>query len=247
MPNQVGRVQSPVLSVNNLVAGYGNKTIIRNLFFNLEKPCFLAITGHNGAGKTTLFNIYNQFHPYSGTVKLFGEEVAKAETGFVRSKIAALAQRSAVNFSISVSDLVVTGRFRHKTTFADYNTEDTLLAREALQQMGIAHLANRDFTTLSGGEQQLVWLAHLQLQDCPVMLLDEPTQYLDLYNRKSIFAQLWQWVCNGKTVVCITHDIEYLQSVPQGYILYLGKADWFFEPLTPQNLELVKERLEQRE
>ncbi|HEX8507741.1 MAG TPA: ABC transporter ATP-binding protein, partial [Hymenobacter sp.] len=152
--------------------------LVRNLFLRLPEPAFVAVVGHNGSGKTTLFRVLTGQLPYQGSIRLQGQEVSSLRRASTAGRLGYLPQRGSIGFSIAVRELVVMGRYRHHGLLSAYAPQDYVLADAALARVGMAHLAQRDFTQLSGGEQQLVWLAQLSLQDAQVYLLDEPTQQL---------------------------------------------------------------------
>lgn len=162
------------------------------------------MVGHNGVGKSTLLRVLTgQLAPLAGRVWRGGTPVAW------------LPQRTDVRTPISVRALVLLGRYRHKRWYAPWLAADFARAEAALARCGIAHLAARDFQTLSGGEQQLVWLAQLWVQDAPLCLLDEPTQQLDVYHRRRVFDLLADWVLReGRAVVVVTHDLANLAALP---------------------------------
>ncbi|MFC7666577.1 ATP-binding cassette domain-containing protein [Hymenobacter humi] len=142
----------------------------------LPEPAFVAVVGHNGSGKTTLFRVLTGQLPYEGSARLLGQEVRDLRRAAAAGLLGYLPQRGSIGFSIAVRELVVMGRYRHHGLLSAYAPADYALADAALERVGVAHLAQRDFTELSGGEQQMVWLAQLSLQDAQVYLLDEPTQ-----------------------------------------------------------------------
>jgi iron complex transport system ATP-binding protein len=148
---------------------------------------------------------------------------------------------------MKVIDLAIMGRFRFKKFFSEYDKEDKQIAIEVLKDLGIDHLREKDFLSLSGGEQQLVWLAQLLVQDTDISLLDEPTQQLDLYNKKKIFYQMQKWVAEkGKTVICVTHDIMNLYNM-QGYFLNFSENKPALKELNRSNLdESIKELLDEK-
>jgi iron complex transport system ATP-binding protein len=225
---------SIVFEVKNLVADYGAKTIIRNLSFKLPHPAFVAIVGHNGSGKTTLFKALSGQLPYRGEILINNQQLNDSGNPFASGLIALLAQKNNVGFSIPVEELVVMGRFRLKKFFQSYNEADYTAARQALELLRLWPIARHNFINLSGGEQQLVWLAQLMVQDTPAYLLDEPTQQLDLYNKKQVFTLMMQWVKQyQKTVLCITHDLHNLYAM-EGYILNLSVSEPLLEPLHPE-------------
>ncbi|MCC9136559.1 ABC transporter ATP-binding protein [Pontibacter silvestris] len=233
-----------IVEVKNLVAGYGQRVLIRNLSFSVPAPAFVAIIGHNGAGKTTLFKAFQQKVPYQGNVMVQGQNIKAITKPAAEGIVTYLPQKNTVTFPIKVHDLVVMGLFRKKRFFENYGAEDYKLAASIVEQLQLSHLLENDFTTLSGGEQQLVWLAQLMLQDANVCMLDEPTQQLDVYYKNQVFQLLQGWVqLQGKTVLCITHDLHNLLSV-QGYLLNLSKPAPSLEPITPETVQQNQEFLE---
>jgi iron complex transport system ATP-binding protein len=199
------------VEVNNLVADYGDKTLIRNLSFKIDSPAFVAIIGQNGSGKTTLFKALTLQIASKGAIRIHNQIMEKSSSLAAHGLVALLAQKNAVSFSITVKELVVMGRFRFKRFFEAYNLSDYKVVNTVLDELEMSHLAERDFRELSGGEQQMMWLAQLIVQDAKVYLLDEPTQQLDVYNKKRVFEMMTKWVIHHKkTVLCITHDLHYL-------------------------------------
>jgi iron complex transport system ATP-binding protein len=220
-----------MLQVKDLVAGYEQRVLIRNLFFCLPDPAFVAIVGHNGTGKTTLFKALTGSLPYRGQILVQGQDL-KNHAQPAAGLLAYLPQKNTVSFPIKVRDLVVMGLYRRKRFFEQYSAQDYAVVQDIVSRLQIAHLHDREFTELSGGEQQLVWLAQLMLQDAAICLLDEPTQQLDIYHKKRVFNLLESWVeQDRKTVLCITHDLANLQG-HAGYILNLSKPQPALEPLS---------------
>ncbi|MBO0356827.1 ABC transporter ATP-binding protein [Hymenobacter sp. BT186] len=232
------------LRTENLVAGYGQRVLLRNLFLTVPAPAFVAIVGHNGCGKTTLFRALTGHLPYQGNIMLGERELRQVRRPAAEGLLAYLPQRTVIGFPIRVRELVVMGRYRRHGLFSAYSATDYQLADAALQKVGAAHLVEQDFTLLSGGEQQLVWLAQLSLQEAPLYLLDEPTQQLDVYYRRRVFDLMQAWVLEqGKTVLCITHDLDNLPGLT-GYLLNLSHPTPQLEPLTATTVRAAKEFLE---
>ncbi len=226
-----------IVEAKNLVAGYGQRVLIRNLSFSIPSPAFVAIIGHNGAGKTTLFRAFQQKIAYQGQLLVQDQDLKQLHKPTEQGILSYLPQKSTVNFPIKVHDLVVMGLFRKKRFFENYDAADYALAAQTLAQLQLSHLIDHDFTTLSGGEQQLVWLAQLMLQDARISLLDEPTQQLDVYYKNQVFQLLQQWVLQyRKTVLCITHDLQNLPPL-QGYLLNLSKPNLTLEVISAQTVQ----------
>ncbi|WP_375434694.1 ABC transporter ATP-binding protein [uncultured Hymenobacter sp.] len=232
------------LLIENLVAGYERRVLLRNLFLKVPTSSFVAIVGHNGCGKTTLFRALTKQLPYEGDIWLAGHTLRSIRRPAAEGLLAYLPQRTTVGFPIRVRELVVMGRYRQHGLFSTYSTVDYQMADAALTRVGAAHLAEQDFTLLSGGEQQLVWLAQLSLQDAPLYLLDEPTQQLDVYYRRRVFDLMQVWVVeHHKTVLCITHDLDNLLAL-SGYLLNLSHPQPHLEALTTDTVRAAKEFLE---
>ena len=233
-----------IIEAKNLVAGYGQRVLIRNLSFSVPAPAFVAIIGHNGAGKTTLFRAFQQKIAYQGQLLVQGQDLKRLHHPAEQGILAYLPQKNTVTFPIRVHDLVVMGMFRKKRFFENYNAADYALAAQTLDQLQLSHLIDHDFTTLSGGEQQLVWLAQLMLQDAQISLLDEPTQQLDVYYKSQVFRLLQQWVLqHGKTVLCITHDLQNLPPL-QGFLLNLSKPEPALEAISAETVQANQAFLE---
>ncbi len=227
----------PVLEVQNLIVGYEQNVLIHNLFFSLPGPCFLAVAGHNGSGKTTLFKALLGQIPFKGAISVMGQPVQSYTPQQLAGVRSYLPQKNELRFPVAVRDLVVMGRYRFKRFFEHYSAADYDLANQALAKFGLLHLAERDINLLSGGEQQLVWMAQLMVQDAKIWLLDEPAQQLDIYNRSRLYRMLGQAVeQHQRTVLCITHDIYNLYNV-KGFLLNVSKPKPKLEPLSRQVVE----------
>ena len=227
-----------------MVAGYPNRVLLRNLFLCLPGPAFVAVLGHNGQGKTTLFRVLTGQLPYQGSIRLAGQELHTLRRPASSGHLGYLPQRGSIDFSITVRELVLMGRYRHHGLFSAYTLGDYARADAALAAVGAPHLATRDFTQLSGGEQQLVWLAQLSLHDAALYLLDEPTQQLDVYYRRRVFDLIHGWTQRGgKTVLYSTHDIDSLTEMT-GFLFNLAEEKPTLRPISAASVREARTVLE---
>ncbi len=230
-----------MLRVEALTAHYGRspsgqRPLLFDLSFAVPAAALVAIVGHNGSGKSTLFKVLTNQLPYEGTVTYGQQRLRPGINPAAQGWLAMLEQRNLLTFDMPVRELVVMGRFRHKAFLEPYDAQDYALADTALTHLGMVHLRDRAFQQLSGGEQQLVWLAQLELQAAPIYLLDEPTQQLDLYHKRRVFDQMYRWTQHdGRTVLCITHDLPYLANYA-GYLLNLSASPPTLEVLSADTL-----------
>ena len=234
------------LIIENVIAGYPNRVLLRDFSLVLPAaPAFVAVLGHNGAGKTTLFRVLTGQLPYQGSVRLGGPEELRTLRGpALARRLGYLPQRGSLDFGLAVRELVVMGRYRHHGLFSTYGAADYARAEAALAAVGAGHLAAQDFRQLSGGEQQLVWLAQLSLQDAPLYLLDEPTQQLDVYHRRRIFSLLSNWVVNeGRTILCSTHDLDSLPGM-SGFLVNLSRPQPALLPISAASVGAERTFLE---
>lgn len=224
------------IQVNNLTTGFGTRKLLDRLSFTIEEPCFLALLGHNGCGKTTFFKTVLNFQPFQGDILLKGRNNKAITRKEFPSVIGSLLQLNPITFDIPAEELVVMGRFRYKGMFAWFDKDDYAHAHLAMDRLGLLPLAKKTFSNLSGGEKQMLWIAQLLVQDPDILLLDEPSQHLDLKNRKLIFDVAQDLVAEGKTVLCITHDIHSLFG-RKGFILNLSWNESSLESISDQSLE----------
>jgi len=202
---------------------YGSRTIIGPVSFELEAPFFLVIAGLNGSGKSTFLNAITGQVSFEGTAVVDSEKLPIRNTNKRAELMAYLPQHNTVNFDIKVIDLVVMGRARFNGFMDPFSKKDYEISECALKTCGISHLKDRDFSELSGGEKQLVWIAQLHVQESAINLLDEPTQHLDLLNKKRLISILNQMVLNGKSVILVTHDLYQLRKVQASFINFSQK------------------------
>lgn len=201
---------SDIVEVNNLSFAYTEQVILRNLNLTISKGTFLAIAGPNGAGKTTLLNLLcGLLKPKTGSIKIDSVEVNSYSNRKLARKIAVVRQEFVPVFDFTVEETVSMARTPYLGTFGFESQSDRTLVKEALQLTDTERFADRPIGHLSGGERQRVFIARALAQDTPILLLDEPTSFLDLKHQVDIYdllksAQLEK----GKTIVAVTHDLN---------------------------------------
>lgn len=216
------------LSVNALEFGH-KKALFDALSFCCRRGEVSAILGANGRGKTSLLNTLSGVIP-----PLAGEISRSAPIGFV-------AQSFSSAFAYRVIEIVLMGRVSNVGLLQQPTAKDESIAREALDTLGIAHLAEHSFQTLSGGQRQLVMIARALATGCEMLILDEPTSALDLYNQQAVLRLIHQLAKQRQiSVLFTTHDPAHAQLVAQKCLLLLDNQRWAYgdskEMLTEDNL-----------
>lgn len=224
---------TPILEVRNLTARYETGTALDNISFEMDKGERLAVVGPNGAGKSTLFKIIvGVLKPTSGEVHIFGHD----PSGHIC--IAYVPQRSQVdwNFPVTVSDVVMMGRIGKLGLLRNPKAKDWKIIHDALETVGLAHLAKRQIRELSGGQQQRMFIARALAQEAELMLMDEPLTGLDARSQEEIFNILDHLKEKGVTVLIAMHDLQLAAKhfdrimLLNKEILALGSAEQVFRP-----------------
>ncbi|TAM09594.1 MAG: heme ABC transporter ATP-binding protein [Nevskiaceae bacterium] len=165
-----------------------------------------GLVGPNGSGKSTLLkNLCRVLTPESGAVYIDGKDARAFSHRAMAREMAVVGQQTAVDYAFSVREIVLMGRAPHLRALDGETTEDFAMAQQALEKVGLQAYADRDVTTLSGGEKQLVLIARALAQDAGLLLLDEPTNHLDVHHQLQ-FLELVRSL--GRTVVVALHDLN---------------------------------------
>lgn len=199
-----------VIEVTDLTIAYKDKPVLWDVDMSVPRGTLMAIVGPNGAGKTTLIkSILGLIKPAAGQVLVLGKPYAEQ-----RQLIGYVPQRGSVDwdFPTSVLDVVMMGRYGALGWFKRPGSAERAAALEALDKVGIRHLAERQISQLSGGQQQRVFLARALVQDAQIYIMDEPFQGVDATTERAIVALLQELRSAGKTVLVVHHD---LQTVPE--------------------------------
>lgn len=189
---------------------YGRANIIEHLDLAIPRGVFTALVGPNGSGKSTLLRALAGLSPLShGTIHLEGLPISSRSTKDIARRVGVLAQGPIAPDGLTVLDLVRQGRYPHRSLFCNHSEKDDEACREALQLTGMAELASRPLENLSGGQRQRAWIAMTLAQQTPILLLDEPTTYLDLAHQIEVMELIGELVASrGKTVVAVLHDLN---------------------------------------
>lgn len=210
-----------MLEVKQLCAGYPGKQVLQQADMTIPKGKLTVILGPNGCGKTTLLKTLCGILPAeAGQVQLDGENILALPQRMLAQKTAYLAQGGNIP-DITVGRLVLHGRFPYLSYPRRYRKEDYARAQSAMEAMGIADLADTKLQKLSGGQRQKAYIAMALVQDTPVLLLDEPTTYLDISHQFTLMRQAKHLAQQGKTVVMVIHDLAHAFQTGD-YMILMG-------------------------
>ena len=198
-----------MVEIRNITSGYPGKPVLEDLSLTIPRGKVTVLLGPNGCGKSTLLKtICGILTARNGQVLMEGEDILTLPRQELARKTAYLAQSRQVP-DITVGRLVLHGRFPHLGYPRRYRKRDYILADEAMKTMGILELKELPVSALSGGQRQKVYIAMALAQDTPVILLDEPTTYLDISHQLKLMEQARELTRRGKTVVMILHDLPH--------------------------------------
>ena len=200
----------PFLSVRNLSFAYGTKQVFQSINFALCPGESVALVGANGSGKTTLLKICaGLLKPQGGEVLYEGKFLGEYKRRRLARNISLVPQEVHMSFDFTVRQFVEQGRTPHLSSFfGGLQNEDRWAVSKAMECAHVDHLADRNFNELSGGERQRVKIALAIAQEPRLLLLDEPTQHLDIGRQTEIFAVLSQLNQAGITIVAAVHDLQ---------------------------------------
>lgn len=197
------------LQVRNATIGYDQRIISTDLTVDIPHGSFTAIIGPNGCGKSTLLRaVARVLTPVKGEVLLDGQPIASHGAKEVARQLGLLPQTSLAPEGIRVADLVARGRAPYQSLFHQWSPEDEKAVQDALVATRTDNLSSRLVAELSGGQRQRVWVAMLLAQQTPIMLLDEPTTFLDIAHQYELMELLRTFHDGGKTVVTVLHDLN---------------------------------------
>lgn len=199
----------PRLAAQGVTVGYGDRTVIDTLDVTIPPSVVTTIIGPNGCGKSTLLRTLSRLlKPARGAVVLDGEDIATLRTRDVAKKLGLLPQAPVAPEGLTVADLVARGRHPHQSWLRQWSSDDASVVERALAMTGVADLADRPVDALSGGQRQRVWISMTLAQGTDLLLLDEPTTYLDLAHAVDVLDLVDDLHESGRTVVMVLHDLN---------------------------------------
>ncbi|EPN9528376.1 iron-enterobactin ABC transporter ATP-binding protein [Cronobacter malonaticus] len=193
-----------------LTLGYGDFRVADGLNVAIPDGKFTAIIGPNGCGKSTLLRTLSRLmKPLGGQVRLDGQVIQRFATKEVARRIGLLAQNASAPGDITVAELVARGRYPHQPLFTRWREEDERAVQKAMAATGVTALADQSVDTLSGGQRQRAWIAMVLAQETSILLLDEPTTWLDISHQ----IDLLELLCTlnreqGYTLAAVLHDLN---------------------------------------
>ena len=197
-----------MIELHHVTAGYGKQTVLHDMSLTIEKGSLTSIIGVNGCGKsTTLKAILGMIPLQGGQITMDGENMSQLSRNAIARKIAYLSQGRNTP-DMTVEQIVLHGRFPHLSYPRRYTGRDRAIAHNAMEQMGIADLAHKPLSALSGGMRQNTYIAMALAQDTDYVLLDEPTTYLDIAHQLELMKTLRKLASDGKGILAVTHDIQ---------------------------------------
>ncbi|MEU3602936.1 ABC transporter ATP-binding protein [Streptomyces sp. NPDC006798] len=198
------------LTAESVTLGYDRRVIAEDLTVAIPDHSFTVIVGPNACGKSTLLRALSRMlKPTEGRVLLDGQTIHSLPAKKVARILGLLPQTSVAPDGITVADLVARGRYPHQGLLRQWSPEDERIVRESMASTGVGDLAERYVDELSGGQRQRVWIAMALAQQTPLLLLDEPTTFLDIQHQLEVLdlcAELHE--TQGRTLVAVLHDLN---------------------------------------
>ncbi len=198
------------LRADAVTLAYEGNVVIDGLSVEIPESGFTAVVGPNACGKSTLLRaLVRMLKPRAGSVLLDGTEISSIPTRQVALRLGLLPQSSLAPDGITVAELVARGRHPHQRLLRQWSREDERAVGEAMAQTRVGDLAHRQVDELSGGQRQRVWLAMALAQETPILLLDEPTTFLDIAHQMEVLDLCAELHEHGRTLVAVLHDLNH--------------------------------------
>jgi len=231
------------LAAESVSVAYGRAVVVKGLDLVIPPGAFTALIGPNGSGKSTILRaLGGLLAPMAGAVRLNGRSIAELSTKEIARRIGVLAQGPVAPEGLTVLDLVRQGRYPHLSLFGRRSERDDAACVEALMLTGMQDLAGRPLDSLSGGQRQRAWIAMTLAQETPILLLDEPTTFLDLAHQIEVMELVSGLVSErGKTVIAVLHDLNQAARYANHIVLLkTGAVAAAGRPAEVVNAELIE-------
>lgn len=212
-----------VLEAKGVTFVYYETKVLDSVSFRIEKGTVVSLLGPNGGGKSTLLKVLlGILAPVEGEVLLNGRRIREIAPRLVAREVAYVPQVHKMAFPYRVLDVVLMGRLPHKPFFFTYSKDDVLSAEEALARLSIAHLKDRPYTEISGGERQLTLIARAVAQGAHTFIMDEPSTGLDYGNQVRLLEEIMRLSSQGYTFIKSTHCPEHALWVSDRVLMLRG-------------------------
>lgn len=219
------------IETNQLSIAYEERVIVDSLDLAIPEGKITAIIGANGCGKSTILKAIGRvIKGKSGSIYLDGGDISRLGTKEIAKKMAILPQSPTAPSGLTVRELIAYGRFPHQKGFGKLNSKDQEIINWALEATALTEFEHREVDLLSGGQRQRVWIAMALAQETELILLDEPTTYLDLAHQLEVLELLQKLnQTQGRTIAMVLHDInlaarfaDYMIAIEAGEIIKAG-------------------------
>jgi iron complex transport system ATP-binding protein len=199
-----------MIEINNLSLTYDGKTIIvHDLNLSIKRGAITALVGPNGCGKSTLLRgLSRLLKPLQGSAYLNGQDIHRMKAKDLARQLGILPQSPVAPDGLTVHELVAQGRYPHQSWLQQWSRDDERITQEALAITNLTMFADRPVDTLSGGQRQRAWIAMALAQQTDILLLDEPTTYLDMAYQMDVLDLLHDLNAQGRTIIMVLHDLN---------------------------------------
>jgi iron complex transport system ATP-binding protein len=233
------------LEIRDLKYSYNKYPVLDGIQLDVREGEILGILGPNGCGKTTLLkNLNKNLSPMGGCIMLDGTDLDTLAKRDIAKTVAVVPQTNEIRFSFTAREIVSMGRMPFQRTMEGESREDAKIVDEAIEKVGLTHLAGRHINTMSGGERQRVMIARALAQTPRILLMDEPTLHLDINTQLEALDLIYELSKkSGLTVVIVSHDLpmvakycDRIAMIHDHKVMCCGTPE---EVLTPENMRIV--------